>query len=106
MDRMTSLEKRVDQLLVLMKGLKEDRARFKKEVLSLEKELSKRNREANRWIQDRERLRSRVEQILSETGNVLVASRGEARKNQPQMVGGDGWKPRRRGWGAGKGGDA
>ncbi len=98
MDRMINLEKRVDQLLGMMQQLKDDKAKLKKELQTLEKEISKRDRDSARWTQERKRLRVRVEQILSETGTLL--------QKPPQSVARGAWKGKGKDWEARKGGDA
>lgn len=97
MDRMANLEKRIDQLLLMMQRLKEDKAKLKKELQGLEKEINRRERDSARWTQERKRLRTRVEQILSDTGRLL---------QKPAVTSGEGWKNPRGDWEARKGGDA
>ena len=97
MDRMVNLEKRIDQLLSVMQRLKEEKVQLKKDLQVLEKEIGRRDRDSNRWTQERKRLRTRVEQILSETGRFL---------QKPGVPSGERWQKQRGDWEARKGGDA
>jgi hypothetical protein len=65
-DPMTLLEKRVHQLLELVKRLKEDNDLLEQKVKMTGNRLAKRERDGIRWNHDRNRLRSKVERILSE----------------------------------------
>lgn len=68
MDQMAVLEKRVNELLLLVKGLRLDKSTLEKQVVTMSRKLSKNERDSVRWGQDRVRLRSKVEKILSEVG--------------------------------------
>ncbi len=65
-DQMTILEKRVGQILELMKRLKKDNAFLEEKVKTIGQRLAQRERDRLRWNHDRVRLRSKVERILSE----------------------------------------
>lgn len=65
-DQMTVLEKRVHQILELVKRLKEENALLERKVKTIGQHLAKRERDTVRWNHDRVRLRSKVERILSE----------------------------------------
>ncbi|MBI3596143.1 MAG: hypothetical protein HY203_03200 [Nitrospirae bacterium] len=63
---MTILEKRVHQILEMMKRLKQDNTFLEQKVRTISQQLAKRERDTLRWNHDRVRLRSRVKRILSE----------------------------------------
>lgn len=65
-DQMTILEKRVHQILEMMKRLKQDNTFLEQKVKTISQQLAKRERDTLRWNHDRVRLRSRVKRILSE----------------------------------------
>jgi hypothetical protein len=65
-DQMTLLEKRVSQLLELVRRLKEDNNLLEQKVKMTGNRLAKRERDGVRWNHDRNRLRSKVERILSD----------------------------------------
>ncbi|HUK57484.1 MAG TPA: hypothetical protein VLY20_12600 [Nitrospiria bacterium] len=65
-DQMTLLEKRVHQILELVKRLRQDNAVLEQKLRAISQRLAKRERDTLRWNHDRVRLRSRVKQILSE----------------------------------------
>ena len=77
-DQMTLLEKRVHQILELLKRLKQDNVFLEQKVKAISQQLAKRERDTLRWNHDRVRLRSRVKRILSEmeTGPSRPASTG------------------------------
>ena len=64
-DPMTILEKRVHQILELVKQLKQDNALLERKVKTIGPRLAQRERDRLRWNHDRVRLRSKVERILS-----------------------------------------
>jgi hypothetical protein len=65
-DSMTILEKRVHQILEMLKRLKQDNAFLEQKVKTIGQRLAQRERDRLRWNHDRVRLRSKVERILSE----------------------------------------
>jgi len=65
-DPMTLLEKRVQQILEMLKKLKQDNAFLEQKVKTIGLRLAQRERDRMRWQHDRVRLRSKVEKILSE----------------------------------------
>lgn len=65
-DQITILEKRVNQILEMMKRLKQDNAFLTEKVKTIGQRLAQRERDRLRWNHDRVRLRSKVERILSE----------------------------------------
>jgi len=65
-DQMELLEKRVHQLLDLVKRLKQDNVLLDQKVKMTGQRLAKQERDVLRWSHDRNRLRSKVERILSE----------------------------------------
>ncbi|HTN43171.1 MAG TPA: hypothetical protein VMN77_05160 [Nitrospiria bacterium] len=65
-DQMTLLEKRVHQILELVKRLRQDNTFLEQKVRTISQQLAKRERDTLRWSHDRVRLRSRVKRILSE----------------------------------------
>ncbi|HET6464098.1 MAG TPA: hypothetical protein VFH55_00625 [Nitrospiria bacterium] len=77
-DQMTLLEKRVHQILELLKRLKQDNVFLEQKVKTISQQLAKRERDTLRWNHDRVRLRSRVKRILSEmeTGPARPVSTG------------------------------
>jgi len=88
LDQMAQLEKRVHQLLELVKRLKQDNALLDKRVRTIGQRLSKRERDTLRWNHDRGRLRSKVERILTELGSLSARS---------SLAIGEGARPRKRG---------
>lgn len=66
MDQMTLLEKRVHQILEMLKRLRQDNIFLEQKVKTISQQLAKRERDSLRWNHDRVRLRSRVKRILSE----------------------------------------
>ena len=68
LDQMTVLERRVNQLLQLVKRLRLDKSTLEKQVAMIGRRLAKKERDSVRWDQDRVRLRSKVEKMLSEVG--------------------------------------
>jgi hypothetical protein len=100
-DQMTLLEKRVHQILELLKRLKQDNVFLEQKVKTISQQLAKRERDTLRWNHDRVRLRSRVKRILSEMET------GPARPDQERAPDKEGAnKPVRRSAarGAGRGG--
>jgi len=86
-DQMALLEKRVNQLLELVKRLQEDNHVLEQKAKMAGNRLAKRERDGVRWNHDRNRLRSKVERILSEMGtltgrlsNVEGRASGRSRK--------------------------
>jgi len=77
-DQMTILEKRVHQILEMVKRLKQDNTVLEQKVKMISQQLAKRERDTLRWTHDRVRLRSRVKRILSEieTGPARPVSMG------------------------------
>jgi DNA anti-recombination protein RmuC len=65
-DQIAVLEKRVHQIIELVKRLKQENASLEQKLRAAGHQLSKRERDTMRWNQDRSRLRSKVERILSE----------------------------------------
>jgi chromosome segregation ATPase len=65
-DQMTILEKRVHQILEMLKRLKQDNVFLEQKVKTIGQRLAQRERDRLRWNHDRVRLRSKVERILSE----------------------------------------
>ncbi|MBI3994373.1 MAG: hypothetical protein HY349_00210 [Nitrospirae bacterium] len=65
-DQLSLLEKRVNQILELVKRLKQDNAFLEQKVKTIGQRLTQRERDRLRWNHDRVRLRSKVERILSE----------------------------------------
>jgi DNA anti-recombination protein RmuC len=65
-DSMTILEKRVHQILELVKRLKDENAFLEQKVRTTGQKLAQRERDRLRWNHDRVRLRSKVERILSQ----------------------------------------
>lgn len=65
-DQITVLEKRVHQMIELVKRLKQENALLEQKLKAAGHQLSKRERDTMRWKQDRTRLRSKVERILSD----------------------------------------
>ena len=93
LDQMAQLEKRVHQLLELVKRLKQDNALLDKRVRTIGQRLSKRERDTLRWNHDRGRLRSKVERILTELGSLSARS---------SLAIGEGARPRKRGCAGGR----
>ena len=65
-DQLALLEKRVHQLLELLKRLRQDNMALEQKVKMTGQRLAKRERDVLRWNHDRDRLRTKVERILSE----------------------------------------
>lgn len=86
-DQIVILEKRVHQLMNMVKCLKEDKTVLEKKVRTMGQQLTKQDRDSLRWNQDRVRLRSKVERILSDVGIL------SARSN---LTGSETQKPRKR----------
>lgn len=85
------LEKRVRQLVELVKRLSDENRQLDRKVRSIGQQLAKRDRQSVRWTHDRSRLRSRVERILAEVGSM------EALPADTRPSGGKSLKPRKRG---------
>jgi hypothetical protein len=77
-DSMTILEKRVHQILELVKRLKDENAFLEQKVKTTGQRLAQRERDRLRWNHDRVRLRSKVERILSEIATL------PARRTHPE----------------------
>jgi hypothetical protein len=80
-DQMTLLEKRVHQILELVKRLRQDNTFLEQKVRTISQQLAKRERDTLRWSHDRVRLRSRVKRILSEMET------GAARRDSAEPTG-------------------
>jgi hypothetical protein len=80
-DQMTLLEKRVHQILELVKRLRQDNTFLEQKVRTISQQLAKRERDTLRWSHDRVRLRSRVKRILSEMET------GAARRDSAETTG-------------------
>ena len=68
LNQIARLEKHVSELLGLVRRLKEDNNGLEKRVKTCSQQLAKRERDTHRWNQDRDRVRVKVEKILSEVG--------------------------------------
>ena len=86
-DQIMILEKRVHQLMNMVKCLKEDKTVLEKKVRTMGQQLTKQDRDSLRWNQDRVRLRSKVERILSDVG--ILSARSNLTGDETQ-------KPRKR----------
>jgi hypothetical protein len=84
-DPMTILEKRVHQILEMLKKLKQDNAFLEQKVKTIGQRLAQRERDGMRWKHDRVRLRSKVEKILSEMETLPARGThsGERREAKP-----------------------
>ena len=90
-DQMTILEKRVHQILEMVKRLKQDNAFLEQKVKTIGQRLAQRERDRLRWNHDRVRLRSKVERILSamETLPERLYATEEGRGARPGKRGGE-----------------
>ncbi|MBI3610302.1 MAG: hypothetical protein HY204_06325 [Nitrospirae bacterium] len=91
LEQMTLLEKRVHQILDLVKRLREDNALLDQKVKTIGQKLAQRERDRLRWKQDRIRLRSKLQRMLSEMETLSARPDHERPRDK------DGARPRKRG---------
>lgn len=70
------LEIKIQQLLEAMRHLKEDNVRLQEHLKPVSQQLIRKQNEANRWVQDRNRVEAKVRKLLAEL-DVLAKGDGK-----------------------------